>query len=67
MAIVIADTGFIVAFISKRDSNHEAYKLIYRQHSEILLPQTVLAEVAYLIDKEAGSRAVVSFLEGLNT
>lgn len=65
MATVIADTGFVVAFISKRDSNHEACKLIYRQYSEILLPQTVLAEVAYLIDREAGSRAVASFLKGL--
>jgi uncharacterized protein len=38
---------------------------LYAHHLKILLPQTVLAEVAYLIDRSSGSKEVVSFLSGL--
>lgn len=46
MEKVIADTGFIVALANKSDSHHQKVKNIYLQHQNIIMPQTVLAEVA---------------------
>jgi len=65
MPVAIADTGFVVAVVSETDSRHTDCKAIYAQHPEILLPQTVLAEVAYLIDRASGNKGVVGFLKGL--
>jgi uncharacterized protein len=65
METVIADTGFVVALANRLDAKHEAVKAIYLQQQKILLPQTVLAEVAYLIGREAGVITVASFLKGL--
>ena len=65
METVIADTGFVVALANRSDSKHQAVKAIYIQQQMILLPQTVLAEVAYLIGRESGRVTVASFLRGL--
>jgi predicted nucleic acid-binding protein len=65
METVIADTGFIVALANRSDSKHQAVKTVYIQQKMILLPQTVLAEVAYLIGRESGIVTVASFLRGL--
>ena len=65
METVIADTGFVVALANRSDAKHEVVKAIYLQQKRILLPQTVLAEVAYLIGREAGVITVASFLKGL--
>ncbi len=62
----IADTGFVVALANRSDVKHEVVKAIYLQHKRILLPQSVLAEVAYLIGREAGVITVASFLKGLS-
>ena len=51
METVIADTGFVVALANRSDAKHEAVKAIYLRQQRILLPQTVLAEVAYLIGR----------------
>jgi uncharacterized protein len=66
METVIADTGFVVALANRSDSKHQAVKTIYIQQQMILLPQTVLAEVAYLIGRESGIVTVASFLRGLS-
>jgi uncharacterized protein len=65
METVIADTGFVVALTNRSDSKHQAVKTVYIQQQMILLPQTVLAEVAYLIGRESGIVTVASFLRGL--
>jgi predicted nucleic acid-binding protein len=65
METVIADTGFVVALTNRSDVKHEVVKAIYLQQKKILLPQTVLAEVAYLIGREVGVITVASFLKGL--
>jgi predicted nucleic acid-binding protein len=64
--IVIADTGFVVALLNRSDRAHQAVTEIYKQCKKILLPQTVLAEVAYLTGREAGISAVAAFLRGLS-
>jgi uncharacterized protein len=65
METVIADTGFVVSLANRSDAKHEIVKATYLQHQRIFLPQTVLAEVAYLIGREAGVITVASFLKGL--
>ncbi|MCY7334586.1 MAG: PIN domain-containing protein [Pseudanabaena sp. CAN_BIN31] len=61
----IADTGFIVALTNIKDIHHQNVKAVYVNQRKILLPQTVLAEVAYLLAREAGISLVVKFLRSL--
>ena len=62
---VIADTGFIVALTNRSDQYHEIVKKIYHQQQDILVPQTVLAEVSYFIGKKVGIKVVSAWLKGL--
>ena len=66
MEIVIADTGFIVALTNLSDPKHEIVKKCYFNYKTILIPQTVFAEVAYLIGRESGVKTVANFLRGLS-
>ena len=54
MERVIADTGFIVALANRSDKRHTDVAPIYLQYPQILLPQVVLVEVAYLILDDQG-------------
>lgn len=63
--IAIADTGFVVAILSKRDQYHSKAVPVYQQAHQIYLPQTTLTEVAYLLAQEGGSIAVSVFLAQL--
>ena len=67
METVIADTGFVVALMNKTDSRHYDVLPIYLQHPQILLPKTVLVEVAYLIGRDAGLSTTIAFLRNLPT
>ncbi|HEY9705167.1 MAG TPA: PIN domain-containing protein [Allocoleopsis sp.] len=60
----VGDTGFVVALANKSDQKHTEVTKIYQQVKQILLPQSVLAEVAYLIGREAGISTVITFLKG---
>ncbi len=64
--MMIADTGFVVAFLNREDASHQSAKAVYVQQRAMILPQTVLAEVAYLVGREAGNLAVVAFLQGIS-
>ncbi len=44
----VVDTGFIVALLNEADEWHEEAKAQYIQYTRIWMPQTVLAEVAYV-------------------
>lgn len=63
--VPIADTGFIVALLNQEDSRHNEVVSVYLEYSAIIVPQTVLAEVAYLVGRESGNLTVVAFLKGL--
>ena len=65
MERVIADTGFVVALANRLDDRHADVAPIYAQYPKILLPQVVLVEVAYLINRDAGMTTVIKFLAGL--
>ena len=64
-AIVIADTGFVVALLNSSDIRHIDVTAVYLQQQQILIPQTVLAEIAYLLGRSAGILPVVTFLRGI--
>ena len=66
METVIADTGFIVALTNISDPKHGLVKNVYLKQQNMLMPQTVLAEVAYLVGREAGIKNVATFLQGLS-
>jgi len=61
----VADTGFAVALGNQRDLYHAEVKRVYAKQKQILLPQTVLAEVAYLLHRDAGTAQLVQFLDAL--
>jgi len=65
--ISIADTGFIVALVDYQDPHHQEVKTIYLQQQKIIVPQSVLAEVAYLLGCHAGISSVIQFLRSLKT
>lgn len=60
----VADTGFIVALLNQSDSRHQDVVPIYTHQQSILIPQTVLAEVGYLLGRDAGTSTVIAFLKG---
>ncbi len=64
--IAISDTGFVVALLNQSDGKHRNVLEIYQKYERILLPQTVLAEVAYLVGRSAGIATVSAFLKGLS-
>jgi uncharacterized protein len=64
--IAISDTGFVVALLNKSDVKHRNVLDIYQKYEQILLPQTVLAEVAYLVGRSSGIATVSAFLKGLS-
>ena len=65
--IAVADTGFVVALLHRGDKNHQAAASIYQQIQAAHLPQSALAEVAYLLTHRASSDAVVELLKRLPT
>jgi len=60
--IAVADTGFVVALMNRKDRAHQACHQVYLQQRVIYLPQTALTEIAYLLHREAGISSVVDFL-----
>ncbi|MCE7985648.1 MAG: PIN domain-containing protein [Caldilinea sp. CFX5] len=64
--IAIADTGFVLAVAVTTDQRHAECLTAYRQYKRIYLPQSTLAEVAYLITRNGGNAATAYFLHGLS-
>lgn len=65
--IAVADTGFVVALLHRGDKNHKAAAAVYQRLQTAYLPQSALAEVAYLLTNRAGGDTVVEFLRRLPT
>jgi predicted nucleic acid-binding protein len=64
--LAIGDTGFVVALLNQSDQKHSDAVAIYEKQQQILLPQTVLTEVAYLVGRSSGMITVSAFLRGLS-
>jgi predicted nucleic acid-binding protein len=67
METSIADTGFVVALLNRSDAMHPEAQAVYLQQSQILLPQTALVEIAYLVGREAGVGTVAHFMQAMPT
>ena len=50
----IADTGFVIAVALATENWHEACVKLFRQYERIYLPQTTLAELAFMITRTGG-------------
>ena len=62
----VADTGFLVALLNKTDAKHQLVVPLYRNLTRpMLVPQTVLAETAYMVGRSTGVLAVATFLRSL--
>jgi uncharacterized protein len=59
---VIADTGYVVAVALENDVNHQACSAVHQRQRLIFLPQSTLAEVAYLLTKNIGNEGTAKFL-----
>jgi predicted nucleic acid-binding protein len=63
--MIIADTGFIIAVSIATERYHQACAALYHAQKKIYLPQSTLAETAYLLTKLQGNRVTAYFLNGL--
>ena len=66
MSWAIADTSFVVALANQNDRYHRACDEIRRREEIIILPQSVLAEVGYMLRREIGNQGVIHFLRSLH-
>ncbi len=63
---VLIDTGFLFALYNQSDNYHQrALNFAAQNHSELVIPDVVLPEVAFLFSRYGGVPAVVRFLQTL--
>lgn len=65
MITAVADTSFIVALGNRAEGTHEARKAVKRLQDTIAVPQSVLAEVGYMLTRKLGNRGMAEFLRRL--
>lgn len=58
----VADTSFVVAVALVTEEAHQTCVAVYKRQGIIYLPQTTLAEVMYLITREAGNAVAAQFI-----
>lgn len=67
--MIICDTGPLVAAALSNDSHHRAcvdlFNDLHRDRRKLLVPATVVAEVGYLLNREAGPAIESLFLRSL--
>jgi predicted nucleic acid-binding protein len=61
----VADSSYVVALNVTTEKYHQACVAVYREQRLILLPQSTLAEVTYLLQREYDIHAVIHFLRRL--
>ncbi|OMC00500.1 twitching motility protein PilT [Mycobacterium sp. NS-7484] len=67
--MIVCDTGPIFAAADRKDADHQAcvdlFTNLRRANRRLLLPQTVLAEVGYMLETKLGTFAEVAFLKSV--
>lgn len=67
--MILCDTGPIFAAADRRDADHRACVELFTglrlAGRRLLLPQTVMAEVGYMLEAKVGTFAEVAFLESV--
>ncbi len=61
----VADTGFVVALLNRRDKYHASTSSVFQRITRIYLPQPALTEIAYLLTNQLDEQAVAKFLRTL--
>ncbi len=62
----IVDTSFLVSLINPREQHHQACVAVARQlHERLVIPQVVLPEACYLVDKYVGHPAMRAMVRQL--
>jgi uncharacterized protein len=62
--VIIVDTGPLVAISNSRDNHHErCVQLLARHPGPLLVPSSVFAETAWLVESRAGTHAELAFLD----
>ncbi len=62
----IVDTSFLVSLINPREQHHQACVAVARQLRErLVIPQVVLPEACYLVDKYVGDSAMRAMVRQL--
>jgi uncharacterized protein len=64
--VAMVDASVLFASINRRDLNHlAAASLLRRRDLLLVIPALVIAETAYLVDREFGAAAEAAFIRGL--
>jgi len=67
--VIICDTGPLAAAALSKDLHHAScvrlFNDLHAAHRELLIPATVIAEVGYLLNREAGPRLESLFLRSI--
>ncbi len=67
MITAIADTSFVVALANQKEIRRADCFAVYEREDGILLPQSTLGEIGYLLTRAGGNRLMVTFLLELPT
>lgn len=59
------DTGFLFAVFDEDDAHHKACSAAYNVAERVLLPETVIPELAYMMANHLGYEKLVKFLRSV--
>lgn len=64
--IVTLDSSFVFAMLNNADANHQqARRFVEAETGPFVVPVTILAELAYMVESRLGASALDPFLEDL--
>lgn len=62
----LIDSSFLIALFDANDVNHDLVQQFVRiSKADLLLPEIALTEVAFLLEREGGTKAAVSFMRDM--
>lgn len=64
--MILLDSSFLIALYNPRDRNRQrAHDFLRSNTQPLLLPEVALAEIAHMLRRYVGHRAVLAFIDGL--
>ena len=61
----LLDTGFLLAVLDADDELHPSCVQALQTEREVLLPESVLPELAYMVLRELGYSVLINFLQAI--